>query len=349
MSSLLDSFAPSTATVPSLKLSIGSASADDWGRVVVSLVVEAGLAPAVDVVVATVAAAKDAPTASVDDDCSVELGSGDDTTKVFTGKVQTIGRDVHGRTRIVAANGGGLLAALRVNQSYDGQSAGAVVRDLVSRAGARAGSVADGIALPYYVVDDRSSGYRHVARLARLSGCVAYVAADGTLTVETPSQAPPEQTFAYAKDVLGFETCERTPAGGAVTAVGEGAAGTKGDDAWSWLAKDVSSVSSTSGDGGERLLVDAALRSSGAARTAAGGESDALGLSAVTGVLVVPGSTKVAVGRRVAVSDAPDGALNGTYLVLQVRHGFTKRGGFTTRAVVGKAGGGALGALGGLP
>ena len=59
---------------------------------------------------------------------------------------------------------------------------------------------------------------------------------------------------------------------GAVTTVGEGAAGSQGQEAWSWLVKDPSSVTGSAGSGGpERLIQDASLRSTEAAQGAADG------------------------------------------------------------------------------
>lgn len=54
----------------------------------------------------------------------------------------------------------------------------------------------------------------------------------------------------------------------------------------------------------------------------------------------MPGAPKVTVGVTIAVAGAPDPALNGSVLVLGVRHRYHKREGFTTRIVFGAPGAG---------
>jgi hypothetical protein len=71
------------------------------------------------------------------------------------------------------------------------------------------------------------------------------------------------------------------------------------------------------------------------------------------GALRVPGAPAVTVGGRIAIADVPDEALNGSFLVLGVRHCYHKRQGFTTRIAFSTPGdaaaGGRGGFLGGLP
>lgn len=78
---------------------------------------------------------------------------------------------------------GAILAALRVNQSYEQQTVGDIARDLAGRAGVPTGTIADGVSLPFVVVDDRRSVYQHLAALARSSGLLASIAPDGKLVV----------------------------------------------------------------------------------------------------------------------------------------------------------------------
>ena len=148
--------------------------------------------------------------------------------------------------------------------------------------------------------------------------------------------------------MLALESFEAPPSAGAVTVIGEGAAGSQGSDAWSWLVKDPSGVTGSSGSGDPaRLVSDPSLRSSDAAQGAADGIAAAAGAGASTARLLVTGAPKAVVGGAVAVSGAPDDSLNGTWVVRGLRHRYTKRGGFTTLLLLSKAGGGA-GGLGGL-
>jgi len=66
--------------------------------------------------------------------------------------------------------------------------------------------------------------------------------------------------------------------------------------------------------------------------------------AAVAGRAVVPGAPAVTVGSTIAVSGAPTGSLNGSFLVCGLRHRLTP-GGFTTTLLLGASGGGGLGGL----
>jgi phage protein D len=339
--------APAAVRAPRAEVSFGSGSPEDWAKVLVSLTVEAAAAPAVGAV--EIVVAPRAPAAAVGDTGSVKLGFGDDgPSDVFTGAIHAVHRNLDGSMRIVAADGAAPLAALRMNQSYEQLSAGRIVSDLASQVGVSV-RAEDGPSLPFYVVDDGRSAWSHVDALARLSGFVAACTPAGRLGFGPAADGDPVQTFSYGGDVLSLESFEAPPAAGAVTAIGEGAAGSQGSDAWNWLVKDPSGVTGTSGSGAPaRLVTEAALRSSDAAQGAADAVAAAAKAGATTARLLVPGAPKAVVGSAVAVKGAPDAALNGTWVVRGLRHRYTKRGGYTTLLLVTKSGGGAGGLAGGL-
>jgi phage protein D len=350
VSSLLGGSAPAAVRVPGVEVSFGAASADDWARALVSVSVVAGTAPAVDAAEVVLAAGGGVETA-LGDTGSISLGYGDGSNEsVFAGAVHAVHRSLSGSTRVGAANGGAALAALRLNRSYEKRKAGEIVRDLAGEAGVDTGSIEAGPQFPFYVVDDGRSGWTHVADLAAKSGFVARFDGDGALVFGPPSEGAPVQTFSYTQDVLALDATEASPAAGAVTVVGEGAAGTKGDDAWSWLVKDPSGVSGSAGSGDPaRLVRDRSLRSADASSGAAQGLADRAAGGAATARLLVAGAPKATVGSAIAVEGAPDGALNGTYVVRGVRHRYAKRGGFTSLLLLTRSGGGGPGSLlGGL-
>jgi phage protein D len=333
--------APSAPSVrkPAFAVSFGSASADDWARALSSVSVEAGLAPAVDAAEIVLAARTDAPSPALGDTGSVALGFGDDSpSPVLTGAVRAVHRTVHGRTRVVASNGGAALASFRVDQGYEQQKAGDIVTDLAGRAGVEVGSADAGADLPYFVVDGRSSAWEHVARLAELSGFAAWVDGDEKLHFGPLQTGAPAQTFSYAEDVLELDAIESPPAVGSVTVVGEGAAGSKGSDAWSWNAKDVAPMKATAGSGDPAVVVRLpAVRSSDAAQAAADGIADKAKLGGLTARLLVPGAPKAAVASTVEIKGAPDDKLNGSWLVRGVRHKLVKSQGYTTLLLLAKA------------
>lgn len=353
MSSLLDATSsllgggsqPASVRTPSVQVAFGSASADDWANAIVSLSVTAGAAPAVDAAEVVLAAGAKLAV-NLGDTGSVSLGYDDGGAEhVFAGEVSAVHRSLSGSTRVIATNGGAKLAALRLNRGYEQRTAGDVVRDLAQEAGADTGSVDDGTSFAYYAVDDGRSAWVHVASLASRSGFVARFAADGTLAFGAPPPAGPVQSFTYAQDVLALDGAEAVPAT-AVTVIGEGAAGSKGSDAWSWLAKDASGITADAGgDGPKRLVRDRSLRSAAAVKAAASALADAGAARAGSARLLVPGAPKAAVGTLVSVSGAPDAALDGTYVVRGARHRYAKRSGLTTLLLLDRSGGGA----GGLP
>src|SRR5262249_14654531 len=241
------------------------------------------------------------------------------------------------------------LAALRLNQSYEQRTAGDIVNALAGAAGVAVDRADDGPSFPFYVVDDGRSGWSHTAALARASGFLASVTPSGKLAFGPAADGDPVQTFSYGGDVLSLESFEAAPSAGTVTVVGEGAAGSQGSDAWSWLVKDPSGVTATSGSGDPaRLASDPSLRSADAAQGAADAIAADAAAGAATARLLVAGAPKAVVGSAVAVADAPDDALNGTWVVRGLRHRHTKHGGFTTLLLLAKSGGSGAGGLGGL-
>lgn len=146
-----------------------------------------------------------------------------------------------------------------------------------------------------------------------------------------PRAGEPVQTFTYGLDILALEIGHATPVRGAVMAIGEGAAGSQGQDAWSWVVKDASGVRGRAGDGpSERLTHDASLRSLADAQRAADSMAAAAQSLTATGTLMVPGAPAVTVASTIEIVDAPHESLNGRFLVTQVRHQFSRRRGFTT-------------------
>jgi phage protein D len=339
MSSLLaGAFVPAVRK-PAFEAAFGGGSADEWAQSLESVSVEAALAPSVDAAEVVLAARADAPSAALGDSGAVALGFGDDApATVFSGAVRAVHRTVGGKTRIGASNGGAVLAAFRLDQGYEQQSAGDVVRDLAAKAGVDTGSIDDGPDLPYYVVDGRRSAWEHVARLAALAGFAAWFEAGGALRFGPLEAGSPVQTFGYGRDVLGLDALEAPPTAGTVTVVGEGAAGSKGADAWSWNLKDASPLEASAGSGDPALLVQLpAARSAAAASAAAEGIAAGAKLGALTARLHVPGAPKAPVGTTVSVADAPDSTLNGPWLVRGVRHRLVKTRGYTTLLLLAKA------------
>jgi phage protein D len=329
---------------PVFEVTFGGAT-DPWERGMVALVVETGLAPAADVVEVYLSADEQAP--AVGDTGSVSLGYEDDSMElVFTGEVESVLRSVEGETHVTATNGGAALSKLRLNRSYEQRKAGDIVRDLAGGTNVGTDAVEGGAEFPFYVVDDRQSAYRHIAALARKSDYLARFTPENRLNFAPFTAGQPVQTFAYGVDILSLRVADAAAVVDAVTTVGEGAAGSQGADAWSWLVKDPAPVTGSAGGGeAERQVQDGSLRSRNAAQSAADGIANAAGRMKLTGELLVPGSPAVVVGSAIESVESPQDALNGLFLVRGVRHRFSKAGGFTTLIRFSKTGDGGLGGL----
>jgi hypothetical protein len=348
---LLGGKAPAAVRRPLCSVDFGG-NADKWKNALVSLSVESGMAPFVDVATLQVATGTIAPAVATADTGSIALGYEDsDEIPVFRGQVLTVRHALSGPRKVTAVNGAGKLAALRLNQSYEKQKAGDIVKDLAGRGQVSTQTIEDGADFPFYVVDDRQSLWRHIGVLAQKSGYLAYMTEEDELHFAPVASGDAVQTFTYGSDILAVELADDTALIGKVRTVGDGAAGSQGTDAWSWLLKDTSPVQGESGDGQpERLIVDPALRSSAAAQHAADALAQAAGFNRLAGRLLVAGAPAVTVGSTIAIADAPESTLNGNCLVRWLRHSYAKHTGFTTLILFSKTGGasGLLGSLGGL-
>jgi hypothetical protein len=333
------------AAASALGLGGGGGGDDPWARAMVSVRVDLRAAPGVDAVEVVVSAASDAPSVAVGDAGTVafDAGSGGGSVTVFTGEVERVDRSNAWGTRLVATNGSAALAALRVDQSYEQRSAGQMVTDLAGRAGASTGTIEDGIDLPVYVADGSRSAWAHVAALAARCGFLAVVTGDGDLAFGPIDPGSPVRTFTAGQDIVAIRGGPRRQLVGSVTVVGEGAAGSNGADAASWLVKDPGALRTTSGKGDQgRLRSDPVVRSAGASTSASGGLATLAGLSDAVLHVLVTGAPEVRPGTSVTVAGAGDG-LDGTYLVVGVRHRYAHGRGFDTALDLGLLGAGAGG------
>lgn len=341
-----------------LAASVGSAlgvnlggGADPWQQHLVALRMESGLAPFVDVAEIVLAITPQSPPVALADRGSLSVGYSDNGTKlVFTGTVAEV-RHGLGLQQVRMTNGGGALARLRINQSFEQQSAGDIVKELVALAEVDTETVEDGGDYPFYVLSQGQSVYRHLAEVGRQNNFAAWFTPAGKLVFAPLEEGDPVATFTYGDSVLALQINEATPVFDAVTVTGEGAAGSQGAKAWPWLIKDPAAVTSSAGDGARQRLVNApGLRTSNLVQTTATGLVNFSSLGNISGRLLAPGAPTVAVGSTIEIANAPQAIANGRFLVQHVRHSFTRREGFTTLIGFTKAGdgGGALGALSGL-
>jgi hypothetical protein len=351
VSGLFGTTAPASVRRPVSEVAFGSTAAADWVRSLVSIRAEWGVAPFVDAASVRVSGMDPAPSIALGDTAAVSLGYDDDKLyPILSGDVQSLRRTIAGEIDVGAAGGSAKLAVLRINQSYEQVSAGDIVRDLCGRAGASTGTIDDGADLPFYVIDDRSTAWRHIYALALKSGYTAALTGDGELKFSPAAAGDPVQTFAFGIDILDFRATEAAALIGTTVVTGEGAAGKEGSDAWNWLTKDSSGISgSTGSDSPERVFVDASLRSADAVQSASEASSARSELARHPARLLVAGAPAVIPGSAIEIVSAPQEAMNGLYAVRWIRHSFSKSQGFTTLIECAKTANGSLsGIFGGL-
>ncbi|HEV3469733.1 MAG TPA: hypothetical protein VG148_10460 [Pyrinomonadaceae bacterium] len=269
---------------------------------------------------------------AVGDEAKVELGYADDDgglTQVMEGTVVSSEPGLT-TTRVLVDGGAAALLRTFVEQTYEGKTAGAIVRDLAGKAGVRVAAAGDGIKFPAYVVDGRRSVYRHMRDLADLSGFDLYVNADGELAFEEFVGGKAVHVFEFAKHVVALEVTRAEPLAGRVEAWGESPTGSEGDDAWAWLTKDFTRSRGKAGDGPLLLLERPALRTTEAARTAAQAALTAIRRRTLRGRVLTIGRPQVKLGDAIRLRGMADESLNTNFQVRSVEHRITKRGGFTT-------------------
>ena len=325
-----------SSVASSVGIGLGGDSVDPWQRSLMEVISESQLAPAVDQLTLQIAQDSQSPTYEIEDEGDVQLGYADDQLyPVFTGMITRIQRSLLNIATITVCNAGYVLSQWRINESFEQQSAGDIVESLASTAGVETDTIEPGIDFPFYVVDDGKNLYQHIAELAEKSGLYAYIGSDGKLNFTSPPDSEAVKTFTYGVDILAIKTSRRKHTVDQVSAIGQGAAGSQGADAWDWLLKDPQSVTANAGSGSNtRVISDPSLRSSDAAQQAAAAKSFLIKQQSNKLRMTVVGAPQVLAGSRVEITDVPDDLFNGAGVVESVRHTYSKQAGFVTDLVV---------------
>jgi hypothetical protein len=293
---LLDAAGAPAVRRPALMVAVNG-DAEALAGAVLAVDVDLASAPAVDRCTVTVAAS--APPVPVGAEVAVSADAGDgEAVDLVTGTVAAVGAGARGSALLAVADASVMLAALRVERSYEQQTAGEIIGDLCAAAGVAVAELADGVRYPFVALHAGRPAWRHAGRLAAHGGLLVGVHADGAVWLAPPTPEDVAGAFAYGVDVLDLTVLARQPATVAGL-VGEGAAGSQGADAWAWLARDPTPVRA---DLGAPPLPDGALRTPEAVTAAA----DAASAQAAGDVaLTVPLAPPLRPGRGITVADVP--------------------------------------------
>lgn len=268
-----------------------------------------------------------------EDEATIKLGYADNggLTQVFSGTVVAVEPGLT-RTRIVGHSPAAQLLRTCVDETFEAKTAGAIVRDLASRAGVAVATAEDGSTFPAYVIDGRRNIQCHLCDLAELCGFDFYINADGELIFAKFINGNTVHTFEYARHILALDLVQTPLRAEAVEAWGESPGGSQAEEAWAWLTKDFAASKGGAGSGEVKLLLERpALRTADAAKGAAEAALTHIQRRALRGSLLVPGQPQVKLGDAIRLRGVPDERLNGTFQVRSVTHRITKRSGFTTR------------------
>jgi Phage tail baseplate hub (GPD) len=271
--------------------------------------------------------------AALEDTASIDLGYADNGgfTRTFTGLVSALRTGLLER-HVMLVSAARALARLRVDQTFEGQTAGAIVSDLAGRAKVPLGTIDDGITFPSYVIDFRRTALAHVRDLAALSGMDAYVDSDGKLVFQAFTTGQAVHDVDFAKHILTLDIERDDAADASVQAFGESPTGSAGAESWGWLTKDFARSEGKAGSGSRAIVLERpALRTSAAAATAASARLRAIQRRAVRGHVLMMGRPGVKLGDAIRIREVPTAALNDIYQVRRVLHRVTKDGGFTTQ------------------
>jgi phage protein D len=264
-------------------------------------------------------------------EAAIELGYADDgaLTQVISGKVVDVAPHIT-TTFVRGYTAADALLRTFVEQTYEGKTAGAIVRDLADKASVEVAAAEDGIAFPVYVVDGRRSAYVHMRDMAELCGFDLYLNADNGLVFEKFINGNTVHVFEFAKHIIALDVVRTPPRAGEVEAWGESPTSSDGDEAAAWLTRDFGGSRGTAGSGARLLLERASLRTREAARVAAEAALTTIRRRTLRGTLVIVGRSEVKLGDAIRLSGLADESLNTNFQVRSVKHRITKLGGFTT-------------------
>lgn len=329
---------------PTYALTLGNGL---WDRQVLALDLTLTLAPGIDRLEAVLP--PEAPfDAAPGEPCSLTLGNGEREEAMFTGVIRSVAPSLHG-WRVVAVNAGGRMSAIRPAVTFEGVSAGRVVRDLASEAEVETGAVTDGVDLAFYVADPARTAWEHVARLAAMSAAFARVGADGALEVFEIGAGTADTALAHGRDLLRLTHRERDDAGTAFRVCGEAMAGTA--SAPEALRPIIDPLDGDAPAPDRRILFRPALRTPDGASMAGAGLTRAH--QATSRQLAFQGwlQPQLRPGQRIELQGLPDSVATGAAWAETVRHLVTPSGarshvtanrdpdGFDPLALLGSLGG----------
>ncbi|MBS0371084.1 MAG: hypothetical protein JSS57_18020 [Proteobacteria bacterium] len=286
---------------------------------------------------------------SAGDTVTVKLDVGDGVQTVFTGMLADSVARATGQT-LIAHGAIADLGRHEVEGTYDSVSADFIIKDLIGKIGASAGTISTGPDLSGWALHRGPTALGHLRRLAVLCGADLYADGDGKIHCTAPKNGAADHRFKFGETVIQLAIHKCSPAFDSIEVWGEGAASAKGADKAHWLSTDLAGVSAKAAvdsDGqvqagklGARpfRLREGALRSGEAVEAVAKAWATSLAARLLGGSLEVFATPKVQPGDLVSIDGLPadHAAANllgqgGMLRVRHVRHLLDRQRGTLTR------------------
>lgn len=254
----------------------------------------------------------------------IELGYEGGLGKVLTGAVDTIEPRISEHV-VSGYSAVSILTGTRINQVYENQTSGAIVKDIADKAGIAVKEAQDGLSFPMYVVDDTRDCYTHMRELARRCGFDLFLTGDGRLIFRKYERKTP-RPFKYGRDIIESVVYEPTPMAACVKVYGESPASFKGADTSHWLTKKV--VEGVAGSGDMIFLIeDLVIKDTDTADKVAISFLETI-MTPLSGTLKSIGNSRVGPGDTIEIKDMPNSRMNGEFEATSISHTFNKTEGF---------------------
>lgn len=281
------------------------------------------------------------------DELTIDLGHDGENERAFTGDVVQV-RAKLGGVEVVAIGKMNALLNTYTNKLYEGDTGGDIARDLISAAGADAGSIDSGVDFPQYAVDTRMSAYAHLRQLAKRLGFELYTDRDGKVNFHGLGAGAGLDSgglggladaasgllggggtgFAYGQHAIEAQATGRSLAVQGVDVGGESPSSGQGDKKAHWLTIKDSAYQGSAGSGDKRLFIDPAARTKDMAARLASGYLATLQRGTSAARLRILGTAAYDLGADINLSEMPDDLLDGSGYLRAITHSLDAKRGF---------------------
>jgi hypothetical protein len=294
---------------------------------------------------------------SLDAPITLDLGHDGANERVFTGTVVQLRPAISGVTVIALGTMHGLLS-LSLASTFENQTAGSIVRNLLGEAGLPGGTIDDGPELPRFVIDRFQSAYAHIKGLADRLGYELYANRDGEIMFHALGDAAnldaagglggavagaasgllggAGEVYLFGQHLIAAHATSQPPAWASVDVGGESPMSRQGDTTSHWLTINDGDYRGAAGSGNPNLLViDPAARTRDLTDRFAAGHLVTKQRTAHQVTITVLGRPQLDLGDAISVGDVPDGLINGNGYVRAIRHRCSVMQGFLTDVRIG--------------